>query len=106
MNNMPKWERQFGAFHSLREELVDMQRKGEGKLRFNRPFIIASDISQQYFCEKKVEMQYLHGRVETPEKTVGTEARGLNTKTNVENHPAPSFQVSAPNGRTSGLLFP
>jgi hypothetical protein len=56
------------------EELVEKRRKCEGELRFNRPFIIASDIAQQYFCEKKVEMQYLHGEVETEEKIIGTEA--------------------------------
>ena len=71
---MLKWERQLGVYHSLLEELTNEREKSEGKLRFCRPFIIASDVAQQYFCEKKVEMQYLHGDVETAEKTVGTEA--------------------------------
>jgi CRISPR/Cas system-associated exonuclease Cas4 (RecB family) len=71
---MLKWERQLGVYHSLLEELTNEREKSEGKLRFCRPFIIASDVAQEYFCEKKVEMQYLHGDVETAEKTVGTEA--------------------------------
>lgn len=74
MNNMPKWERQLRVYHSLVEELANARKKSEGKLRFNKLFIIASDIAQQYFCEKKVEMQYQYGDVETAEKTVGTEA--------------------------------
>jgi hypothetical protein len=71
---MRKWERQLEACYSLMEKLVEKQRKCKGELRFNRLFIIASDIAQQYFCEKKVEMQYLHGEVETEEKIIGTEA--------------------------------
>jgi CRISPR/Cas system-associated exonuclease Cas4 (RecB family) len=74
MNNMPKWEQQLRVYHSLVEELANEREKSEGKLRFDRLFIIASDIAQQYFCEKKVEMQYLYGDVETAEKTIGTEA--------------------------------
>jgi hypothetical protein len=47
--------------------------KGESTLRFDRSVIIASDIAEQYFCEKKVELQYLYGEVETEEKSIGTE---------------------------------
>jgi len=45
-----------------------------GKLRFDRSTIAASDIAEQFFCEKKVEMQYLHGEIESEAKLVGTEA--------------------------------
>jgi len=34
----------------------------------------ASDVASQYFCEKKVEMQYLYGEIETETKNQGTEA--------------------------------
>jgi hypothetical protein len=44
------------------------RKRSEGDLRFNRSFIPASDIAEQYFCEKKVEMNYLHGDVETEER--------------------------------------
>ncbi len=74
MSYMPKWERQLKVYYSLMEELVEKRKNGEGELRFNRPFIIASDVAEQYFCEKKVEMQYLHGEVVTEEKIIGTEA--------------------------------
>jgi hypothetical protein len=72
MNNMRKWEHQLKAYYSLMEEL-EKREKGESNLRFDRSFIFASDIAEQYFCEKKVEMQYLYGDVETEEKSIGTE---------------------------------
>ena len=65
MGNMPKWERHPGVYHSLVEEFLNERDRDEGKLGFNRLSIIASDIAEQYFCEKKVEMQYLYGRVDT-----------------------------------------
>jgi len=73
MNNMRKWEHQLKVYYSLVEELVEKREKGESNLRFDRSFIIASDIAEQYFCEKKVEMQYLYGDVETEEKSIGAE---------------------------------
>lgn len=41
-------------------------------LRFNRSTICASDIAGQYYCEKKVEMEYIHGKIETKAKTIGS----------------------------------
>jgi hypothetical protein len=70
---MSRWKRKLASFDSLAEEIAEKQKRGEGNLRFNRSFIPASDIAQQYFCEKKVEMNYLHGDVETEEKSIGTE---------------------------------
>lgn len=64
-----KWEHQFKEYHSLLEQAG----KGETKLRFNRSFIQVSDIALQFFCEKKVEMTYLHGDIETESKILGTE---------------------------------
>jgi len=74
MTRLSQWEQQLEKYDSLIEQLVQKREKGEAELRFNRPFIIASDIAEQYFCEKKVEMQYLHGEIETEEKTFGSEA--------------------------------
>ncbi|MEM2102347.1 MAG: PD-(D/E)XK nuclease family protein [Candidatus Bathyarchaeia archaeon] len=69
---MSMWEKQLNKFTSLIKQLI--QEREKGKLRFNRSFIIASDIAQQYFCEKKVEMQYLEGVIETESKMLGAEA--------------------------------
>lgn len=71
---MSKWERQLDEYHSLLEQLVQKTKKGESGLRFDRPFIRASDIATQYFCEKKVEMEFLHGDIDTKRKTLGAEA--------------------------------
>ena len=66
-------ERQLERFDSLLKGLSQKQ-KEKGELRFNRSFVIASDIAGQYYCEKKIEMQYLHGKVETESKNIGTKA--------------------------------
>jgi len=74
MGSMRKWEIQLKTYNALAKELLEKRKKGESGLRFNRPSILASDIAEQYFCEKKVEMHYLHGEVETEEKNIGTGA--------------------------------
>ncbi len=61
----------LGPFEALAKELAEG--KATGELRFDRSIVIASDIAGQYFCEKKIEMQYLHGKVETEAKLLGTE---------------------------------
>jgi len=71
---MASWERQFKEFYSMTRQLAEQREKRDNKLRFNRVFIRASDAADQYFCEKKVEMRYIHGKIETKEKTTGCEA--------------------------------
>jgi CRISPR/Cas system-associated exonuclease Cas4 (RecB family) len=44
-----------------------------GQLRHNQLYVRASEIAEQYYCEKKVEMEHLHGRVETETKRQGSE---------------------------------
>lgn len=70
---MSRWKRKLASFDSLAKEIAEKQRSGKANLRFNMSFIPASGIAEQYFCEKKVEMNYLHGDVETEEKNIGTE---------------------------------
>lgn len=74
MRNMSRWKPQLKEYESLLKQLVQRIKEGEGELRFNAPFIKASDIARQYFCEKKVEMEYLYGEIEVERKTLGTEA--------------------------------
>ena len=81
---IPRWKMQLENYESLLRELEENRNKGETKLRFNRSLIIASDIASQYFCEKKVEMQYVHGEVVTEAKMVGTEAHEKLLETAVE----------------------
>jgi CRISPR/Cas system-associated exonuclease Cas4 (RecB family) len=70
---MNKWQQRLAEYYSLAKELSKRLKEGQGELRFDRHFIAASDIAEQYFCEKKVEMQYLHGKIETEDKAIGTE---------------------------------
>ena len=68
------WKNHLEYFEALREELIQKRSDEANQLRFNRSMLIASDIAGQFYCEKKVEMQYLHGEVETEAKTIGSKA--------------------------------
>jgi hypothetical protein len=68
-----KSKEQLESFDSPIKELKN-SRDNDGRLRFGRSVIVASDIAEQFYCEKKVEMEYLHGEVETEAKAIGTEA--------------------------------
>jgi CRISPR/Cas system-associated exonuclease Cas4 (RecB family) len=80
---MTEWKGQLERFDSLLKGLSQKQRE-KGELRFDRSFVIASDIAGQYYCEKKVEMQYLHGKVETEVKNIGTLAHEKLTEDSVK----------------------
>jgi CRISPR/Cas system-associated exonuclease Cas4 (RecB family) len=80
---MTEWKARLLYFDSLLNELRKSVEIG-GKLRFNRSAIVASDIAGQFYCEKKVEMQYLHGEVETEAKNIGTEAHEKLTEDSVK----------------------
>jgi CRISPR/Cas system-associated exonuclease Cas4 (RecB family) len=71
---MTKWKKQLENFDSMLRELRRKRQEGEGNLRFDRSAISVSDIAEQYYCEKKLEMEYLHGEIETEAKTIGSEA--------------------------------
>jgi len=65
-----KWKQHLEEYLSFLKEVAEDR---EGILKFGRKVIAASDIAEQFFCEKKVEMQYLYGEIETEAKIVGTE---------------------------------
>jgi CRISPR/Cas system-associated exonuclease Cas4 (RecB family) len=71
---MSKWEQQLERNENLLANLIENQKKGGGKLRLNKHHIAVSDVAEQYFCEKKVEMHHLHGKLETEAKVIGKEA--------------------------------
>ena len=71
---MNDWEKQLQEYNSMLKLVFQKFQRKDGELRFNRPVAFASEIAQQYFCEKKVEMQHIHGEIETETKTLGTEA--------------------------------
>jgi CRISPR/Cas system-associated exonuclease Cas4 (RecB family) len=71
---MTTWKRQLEKYNSLLEHIARRKEKSEGLLRFGRCTVRASDVAGQYYCEKKVEMGYLFGEVETETKIQGSEA--------------------------------
>src|SRR4030067_1948675 len=80
---MTEWKAQHEKFCCLLEDL-SQNRGQESRLRFGRYVIVASDIAAQFYCEKKVEMEYLHGEVETEAKAIGTEAHEKLTEDSVK----------------------
>ncbi len=66
------WKTQYNNQISLIEELREVL-EGNGNLKFNRSYLIVSDIASQAYCEEKVELNYIHGAVEKEEKITGTE---------------------------------
>ena len=71
---MIRWKQQIEEYDSLLRQIIQNKENKKGNLRFNRFTIRASDVAGQYFCEKKIEMEYLYGEVETEIKNQGTEA--------------------------------
>lgn len=71
------YKRQLQEQELLFREMVGKRESGEAELRFGLASVSASSVGQQYFCEKKLEMRFLHGEVETEAKQTGTEAHDL-----------------------------
>jgi len=65
------WKQHLNQYLVAVTQLFEADR---AKLRFDRSTIAASDVAEQFFCEKKVEMQYLRGEIESEAKLAGTEA--------------------------------
>jgi hypothetical protein len=73
MTALPTWKTRLENYENLLKELQQEKTKPKTNLRFNKAAITASDIASQYFCEKKLEMEYLHGKIITPAKTAGSQ---------------------------------
>lgn len=69
-----RFAQQVAEQETLRRVIRDQREKTTVSLRFNRPWVSASILAGQYFCEKKVEMRFLHGEVDTEAKQLGSEA--------------------------------
>ena len=61
-------------FYNLIGEVLERR---ESVLRFNIPFLSVSEISEQYYCEKKVEMARVLGEIATERKIIGQEAHEI-----------------------------
>ena len=71
---MDVWKNQLEKYNSLLTLIAERKEKNKELLRFDRCTIRASDVAGQYYCEKKIEMKYLYGDVETETKNQGTVA--------------------------------
>jgi hypothetical protein len=67
-NKMESWEE---CLRGLPQRLKAINEKPP--LRHGKPYAIVSDISEQYYCEMKVEMELRYGRAETEMKRKGEE---------------------------------
>lgn len=64
-----KWQRQFRRQIQFFDEI----KKAKGILKFDRRYVIPSDICSQFYCEQKLEQEYLTGKVITDEMAHGVE---------------------------------
>ena len=72
----PKENSELSRFLSRESELLqDLKtlRENGDDSPYLQPCLGASVIAEQYFCEKKVEMERIHGRIETESKRQGSE---------------------------------
>jgi CRISPR/Cas system-associated exonuclease Cas4 (RecB family) len=65
-----QWREVLARLQALAKEAIE----GEGKLRFGSNFVTASEIAEQFYCEKMVELFHLHGKTETEEMKKGRSA--------------------------------
>lgn len=63
---------------TLRQTIEELKEKPS--LRHGSPFVFVSDISEQFYCEKKVELTYKLGKVETQAMQEGTKLHEEITK--------------------------
>ena len=68
----PAYEHVLDAQSALFHEIAQSRQTGESNIRFNRPWVAASSIADQYYCEQKVELRRLLGEIETEVKQRGT----------------------------------
>jgi hypothetical protein len=71
VRQMRRLERFLANESALSQRLREAD-NGE-RLKFNQLYVKASAIAEQFYCEVKVEMGHLHGRVETETKRQGSE---------------------------------
>lgn len=69
------------TFNELAKEVAE---KEGGDLRFEAKFLPVAEVATQYYCEKKVEMGQIYGRVETPKMKIGKDAHELLLKDTVK----------------------
>jgi len=57
--------------------LLEEAKESKKRLRFGLHFVNASEIAEQFYCEKKVELKYTYGKIQTQEMEKGDEKHEL-----------------------------
>jgi hypothetical protein len=69
----PLFARLLDEQAALFREIAVKGKDGDTELRFGRPYVAASSIAEQFYCEQKIELQRQLGEVETEVKQRGSE---------------------------------
>lgn len=72
-----KWNEKLQQQLRLREELIERIKSERSDLRFNRPYLIVSDIASQFYSEAKLELEYIFGKIRTIEQKQGKKLHEL-----------------------------
>ena len=63
------WKEKYNGQVALLKDI----KENVDTLRFDNRYIKVSEVASQYYCEKKVELKYIHGDIETESKILGRE---------------------------------
>lgn len=74
VNMKPPYERLLDEQTALFHEIAVRRKSRDTEIRFGRPWVAASSIADQYYCEQKVELRRLLGEIETEVKQRGSAA--------------------------------
>ena len=69
MSTKETWQTQVNS----QLKLFNTIKETKASLRFDRSYIIPSDIGSQFYCEQKLEQEYLTGKIVTEEMLQGDE---------------------------------
>ena len=67
------YRRLLDAQAALFHEIAVRCKNDDSEIRFGRPWVAASSIADQYYCEQKVELRRQLGEIETEVKQRGSE---------------------------------
>lgn len=74
MKRNPRWQEVYKRYLQVERELLEAPKP---VFRFDKPYLGISTISEQGYCEKKVEFEETLGKEKTEEMVLGTEAHDL-----------------------------
>jgi hypothetical protein len=93
VNMKPPYERLLDEQTALFHEIALRRNTGDTELRFGRPWVAASSIADQYYCEQKVELRRLLGEIDTEVKQRGSAAHEELTSDAIETDQEDLFQI-------------